>query len=150
MITTEIFYGIQCNRCKEDFQDYNDHSFWIDKSSAIEQAMDSEWIEEKGKHYCPNCYELDEETDENKIREDFPIHVKELKKFFDKMVTGISETVIEKDDCFIISTSLYNRQKLDSFEENYIKEMLGEKLISFECKKHERYSQFYCYVTVSL
>lgn len=150
MITKEIFYGVKCNRCKEDFQDYNDHSFWIDENSAIEQAIESEWIEENNKHFCPNCYDYNEEEDKNIIKDEFPNHVKELKKFFDKMIYGISESIIETEDAsFIVATSLYNRQKLEIFEENYIKEMLDDKFISLEYKKHERYSQFYCYVTIS-
>ena len=150
MITKEIFYGVKCNRCKEDFLDYNDHSFWIDENSAVEQAIESEWIEENNKHYCPNCYDYNEEEDKNIIKEEFSNHVKELKKFFDKMIYGISESIIETEDgSFIVATSLHNRQNLENFEENYIKEMLGNKFISLECKKHERYSQFYCYVMVS-
>lgn len=31
---------------------------------AKEQAMESEWIEIGDKHYCPDCYELDDELDE--------------------------------------------------------------------------------------
>lgn len=29
-----------------------------------EQAMESEWVEIGDKHYCPDCYEFDDELDE--------------------------------------------------------------------------------------
>lgn len=147
MIVSEIFYGVKCNRCGEQHDD-GEHSFWSDEHNAVEQAMDSEWIEEKNKHYCPNCYDYDEESDEKKPLPDFPQHIKNLIKFCDKMIVGSDRNINEKDDCFIISKGLYNKQKLDDFEVNYIKEMLGDKFISLECKKHERYTKFYCYITV--
>ena len=34
------------------------------EGTAKEQAMESEWIEIGDKHYCPDCYELDDELDE--------------------------------------------------------------------------------------
>ena len=47
MIVSEIFYGVKCNRCGEQYED-GEHHFWSDESGAIENAMESEWIEEKG------------------------------------------------------------------------------------------------------
>ena len=35
-----------------------------DTGSAEMVAKDSEWMAIGGKHYCPDCYELDEEIDE--------------------------------------------------------------------------------------
>ena len=32
--------------------------------AAKEQAMESEWAEIGDKHYCPDCYEFDDELDE--------------------------------------------------------------------------------------
>jgi len=147
MIITEIFYAVKCNRCDEVCDD-TEHSFWVDENTAIENATDSEWIEQKGKHYCPNCCEFNEETEEQTPKPDFPKHIKNLKKFLEKIVVGVSETIIEKEDCFIISLGLYNRNSIENFEENYIKEFLGGKFISIECRKHERYTKFYLHVTV--
>ena len=139
MIVSEIFYGVKCNRCGEQYED-GEHSFWSDESGAVENAMESEWIEEKGKHYCSECYEQDEETEENTVKPDFPEHVKNLKKFFEKMIVGHSNRISEQDDYFKISKNLYNTTELNHYETTYIKEMLGDNLILIEVKKHERWS----------
>jgi len=139
MIISEIFYGVKCNRCGEQYED-GEHSFWSDECGAVENAMESEWIEEKGKHYCSECYEQDEATEENTAKPDFPEHVKNLKKFFEKMIIGHSSRISEQDDCFKISKNLYNTTELNHYETTYIKEMLGDNLILIEVKKHERYS----------
>jgi len=40
-----------------------DRVFWQDKSRSREEAIESEWHEEKDKHYCPECYSFDGETE---------------------------------------------------------------------------------------
>ncbi len=35
MIVSEIFYGVKCNRCGEQYED-GEHSFWSDEDNAIE------------------------------------------------------------------------------------------------------------------
>ena len=62
MIVSEIFYGVKCNRCGEQYED-GEHSFWSDEDNAIENAMESEWIEEKGKHYCDKCFHYNDEDE---------------------------------------------------------------------------------------
>lgn len=141
MIISEIFYGLKCNRCGK-IHDDGEHSFWNDESTAIENACESEWIEQNGKHYCPTCYDYNEDKDENIVRAEFPDHLKLLNKFLKKMVLGHNDEVKELDNCFLVSKSLHNKTRLDSFEEKYIKDMLGENLISIDYKKHERYSSF--------
>ena len=37
---------------------------YTDTESAEMVAKDSEWLVIGSKHYCPDCYELDEGTDE--------------------------------------------------------------------------------------
>ncbi len=147
MIVREIFYGVRCNRCKEQFDD-GEHSFWSDEDGAVENAMESEWIEKKGKHYCPNCYDYDEEKDEQKVKADFPEYVMKLKSFIDKILKSYPATVYEKEDYFQISTGIYSGTSFEKFEENYIKELLGEKLISLEYQKHERYTRYDCVILV--
>lgn len=148
MIVTEIFYGLKCNRCMEMYDD-GEHSFWNDEGAAVENAMESEWVEEKGKHYCPDCHEVDEETDEVKVKLDFPKHLIALKKFIDNVCRSHSSQVSEHDDWFKISTSLFtNEIRLSPFEEDYIKGSLGDNLISIEYKKHERFSSHYCLIKI--
>lgn len=148
MIVSEIFYGVKCNRCGEQFED-GEHSFWSDENSAEENAMESEWIWEKnGKHYCPNCYELDEETEDTTPLPEFPEHLKKLKSFIDKNLKSYCSSIIETDDFFKVETGIYNGSTLASYEENYIKEFLGEKLISLEYQKHERFTRYDCIITI--
>ncbi len=52
-----------CDRCGERFHDENGFIGYIDYD-IWDSAESSEWVEIDGKHYCPDCYELDEETDE--------------------------------------------------------------------------------------
>jgi hypothetical protein len=147
MIVSEIFYGVKCNRCGEQYED-GEHSFWSDESGAVENAMESEWIEEKGKHYCSECYEQNEETEENTVKPDFPEHVKNLKKFFDKIIVGHSSSILEQEDCLKISKTLYNQTGLNSYDTNYITEITGASLISIDIKKHERWSGYEAVVLV--
>jgi hypothetical protein len=147
MIVSEIFYGIKCNRCEEQFEGF-EYSFFSDKQSVIEAAMESEWIEDNGKHYCSNCYEQVEETDENTIKPQFPEHIKKTKMFIDKILKSYSASISEKEGFFQITTGLYSGTKLESFEENYIKDLLGEKLISLEYQKHERYTRYDCVINI--
>lgn len=37
---------------------------WDDKQLTISYALESEWKEIGDKHYCPDCYEFDDELDE--------------------------------------------------------------------------------------
>lgn len=146
MIVKEIFYGIECNRCRETFMDYNDHSFWMDEDTAIEQATDSEWIAEKGKHYCPDCYDFNEEKDENLPKEDFPEHLKILNKFIDKVAGGVLRKVSESEDEFSVKCRFYKKSKLDDFEENYIKQLISENFLSLEYEQLDRYKGQQCII----
>lgn len=53
-----------CDCCKAKFHDKNEFVSYIDDAdgSYIEKAaLDSEWHKFGDKHYCPDCYELDDE-----------------------------------------------------------------------------------------
>lgn len=139
MIVEEIFYGIKCNRCLELHED-GEHSFWNDHGNAIESAMESDWINEKGKDYCPNCHEINDETDELIIFEDFPKHIVVLNKFIDKIVIGFDRRNSETNSLFVVNFSLYNKENLEDAEENFIKILLGDNLnrIEYYSEKHNR------------
>ena len=65
MIKPVTMYSIVCDRCGKTFIDeFNGIVAWLDEGTAKEQAMESEWIEIADKHYCPDCYEFDDELDE--------------------------------------------------------------------------------------
>lgn len=131
MVVKEIFYGIKCDRCGE-MQDDGEHSFWNDEITAVEYAYDSDWSELNGRHYCNNCSEIDEETDEVKVYEEYPEHLKTLNKFIDSVAKGIRRKVSETDLQFSVKCSFYNRPILEPFEENYIKQLLDDKFISLD------------------
>lgn len=116
MIVSDIFYGLKCDRCGEFYED-GDHSFWSDKESAIEYSHDSDWVEKNDKHYCPKCYDLDEETDEITIREPFPRLVKQIECFIEKII---------KQVCFVKETELgfelsFRASELSLADENWLK-----------------------------
>ena len=62
MIKEVTYYDIICDRCGKSLIRESE-TCYPDKDSAEMVAKDSEWITIVGKHYCPDCYELDEVTD---------------------------------------------------------------------------------------
>ena len=65
MIKLVTMYSVVCDRCGKAFIDeFNGIVAWLDKETAKEQAMESEWIEIGDKQYCPNCYEFNKKLDE--------------------------------------------------------------------------------------
>lgn len=65
MIKSVTMYSVVCDRCGKPFIDeFNGIVAWLDEGTAKEQAMESEWAEIGDKHYCPECYEFDDELDE--------------------------------------------------------------------------------------
>ena len=101
MIVPEIFYGVKCNRCGEMFES-GDYAYYSDESSVLDEALECDWIEQNGKHYCPNCYTQDEETDEFKIYPEIPEVVKKIQKFIRTITKNNPETK-EKQDLFELS-----------------------------------------------
>lgn len=71
MIQEVKMYSIKCDRCGEDFIDpETGFDAYADECSAREAALNSNWAEIDGKHYCPNCYQYNEETDEYEPKND--------------------------------------------------------------------------------
>lgn len=65
MIKQVTYYDIICDRCGNSLVDESE-IIYPDKDSALMVAEQSEWNTIDGKHYCPDCYEFDEKTDEYK------------------------------------------------------------------------------------
>ena len=63
MIKEVTYYDIICDRCGKSLTKESEMCY-PDKDSALMVAEQSEWIDINGKHYCHDCYELDEVTDE--------------------------------------------------------------------------------------
>lgn len=62
MIKEVTYYDIICDRCGKSLTEESEMCY-PDKDSALMVAEQSEWKKICGKHYCADCYELDEKTD---------------------------------------------------------------------------------------
>lgn len=60
MIKPVTMYSVVCDRCGKTFE-ADGNIAWTDPPSARFYALESEWVEIGDKHYCPNCYEFDDE-----------------------------------------------------------------------------------------
>jgi hypothetical protein len=56
MITEEKCYVITCDKCERVCNEQG----YADKNDAIEAAQNSDWYVSENKHYCPKCYEIDD------------------------------------------------------------------------------------------
>lgn len=59
MIKPVTMYSVICDRCGKIYGEDDGIIAWTDEGTAKEQALESEWLEIGGKHYCPDCYELE-------------------------------------------------------------------------------------------
>lgn len=58
-------FTVFCDGCGSNADEGSDYAGWSDKETAVEIAKDgAEYREIEGKHFCPECVEVDEETDE--------------------------------------------------------------------------------------
>ena len=65
MIVKENFYNVECDCC---YCLANEDLWQVDENTAKEKALDGDWREFEGKHYCPNCWKLDD--DDNIVTKD--------------------------------------------------------------------------------
>ena len=65
MIKEATYYEMYCDRCGKQLDD-GDIVAYKEKEGLEFVAGESEWQTIEGKHYCPDCYELDEVTDKYK------------------------------------------------------------------------------------
>ncbi len=63
MIERVTMYIAKCDHCGEILQD-GEIVAWADADEAQRMAEESEWREINGRLFCPDCYEVDEDTDE--------------------------------------------------------------------------------------
>ena len=135
MIVTATFYGLTCDRCKTDFDD-GEHTHWNDETTVLEQASESEWQEINGKHYCPNCYE--DLEDEYVALEPFPENVYDLLTFVQRSLKGYTASISETTEIFKLKSFFSYKSSLDEYEENYIKGLIGDKLIHLDFCKDQK------------
>ena len=144
MIIAEVFYGVKCDRCGKVY-DGADYGYYDDMDSALEYAKEDEWLEIGGKHYCPDCYVVDEDTEEVKKKPPRSQHLKSLESFINDFL-GNHAHIIESDDDYEVR---FYGKELSTPDEDYIGEMLGSNLISLECKPHERMRLSECVIKIN-
>ena len=60
MIQEVKMYTVICDNCGKDNNEDTDYSCWNDESIAEEIAMESNYLKDDDKHYCPDCYSYDD------------------------------------------------------------------------------------------
>lgn len=113
MITTEVLYGCQCDRCSEVYEDSNGYQLHADKHEAETDALENGWGELNGKHYCENCHTIDEETDEVIIKSPYPKSVKKVEKFIN-VIKHKSVDVGETEISFRLTFDIEGWEKCDT------------------------------------
>ena len=63
MIQTVEMFTVVCDNCGKDANENSDYSCWNDTETALDQAMESDWHEKDMKHYCPNCYSMNDDDE---------------------------------------------------------------------------------------
>ena len=69
-------YKMVCDCCGETFHDGNDFTCYTDDpdgSLIRSEALDNGWREFGDKHYCPDCYTIDD--DDNCVTKDGHVYV---------------------------------------------------------------------------
>ena len=62
MIKEVKAFELHCDRCDEKYVEYHsDYCMWGESELAIESAMNDDWVEHNGGHYCPKCYKFDDD-----------------------------------------------------------------------------------------
>lgn len=63
MIKEVTMYTVVCDGCGKDVNADNDISCWNDTGYLNDIAYDAGWERLEGKHYCPECFEYDNDDD---------------------------------------------------------------------------------------
>lgn len=64
-LKTLTAYTVVCDGCGESADEGTDWSCWLDETGAVDSASNAEFLStDDGKHYCLDCTEWDEATDE--------------------------------------------------------------------------------------
>lgn len=62
MIHEVTMFSISCDNCNEDYiESHNGWSAMNDQSSIQELADNDGWHTDDEKHYCPNCFTINDE-----------------------------------------------------------------------------------------
>lgn len=61
MIKEVKMFTAVCDNCGKDICEGEEYSCWNDLSMIEMIADESDWHSEDDKHYCPDCFEFDDE-----------------------------------------------------------------------------------------
>jgi len=62
MIIKARFFAVECDNCKNQAHGQEEWPYWYSGIIEVEEnAMESEWLKEGDKHYCPDCFSYDDE-----------------------------------------------------------------------------------------
>ena len=64
MIQPITVFTVICDRCQKDHNKGNEVCGYNNSSFAEDCATDDDWKEIEGKHYCPECYFYDDNSDQ--------------------------------------------------------------------------------------
>ena len=56
-------FTVICDNCQESADEGSDYSCWNDENGAKEVAMEAGFVRVDNEHYCPKCYEYDDEDE---------------------------------------------------------------------------------------
>lgn len=103
MIKEKTYYDIICDRCGKSLADESE-TCYLDTESAEMAAKDSEWMTIDGKHYCADCYVLDQNTDEyvsekGDKKMSRTIYCGECEKFLYEDINGYGVCDKTNEDC---------------------------------------------------
>ena len=56
-------FTVICDNCKESADEGTDYSCWSDENVAKDVAMGSGFINENDNHYCPKCYNYNDDDE---------------------------------------------------------------------------------------
>ena len=126
MYTEEIFYGIRCDRCHEQYES-DEYSYMSGRSEILEAAENDDWREIDGRHYCPDCYVKDPEPadDDHEYmpKTPYPDCVYKVRRIVAELLGYGMGSMVEKDDCLHLRFPL-NKDLFDDVLQGAIKKKM--------------------------
>lgn len=128
MIFEEIMYGIKCDRCHDIFENGDNCTVSSDKYDMEESAIDNDWYQDGDKHYCPGCFEKDE-NDEIVLK---PAIHHTFFNFWNKLkaLAGCNHRFSE-DDKYYLLTNAYCYKRLNEARLSILHEIIPDFTIEY-------------------
>lgn len=141
MYTEEIFYGISCDRCREQYESSGDYSYMTDKGELLESAENDGWREIDGRHYCPDCYVKDpdpiDDDHEYMPKTPYPYCVYKVRRVVAELLESGMGRIKEKDEQLHLRFYL-NRKPFDDVLKGAIAQKMGGAKYTVEVEEEQR------------